>query len=116
MTTPYPWVILALVVLFGAAIFSRVRKARPSSPPRFTPLQSGESYDTSMKLTTVPNQPLADLWCQRLREQGIEAFYKPSPYVTGFYGNASMNGGLPAEIWVGEHSAERARELFPELP
>jgi hypothetical protein len=26
-----------------------------------------------------------------------------------------VNPGLPQEIWVGEHSVERARQLFPEL-
>jgi hypothetical protein len=78
-------------------------------------LQPGESYDTSVKLANVPNVALADLWCQRLRDEGIEAFYKPTPYLTSFYGGAMTNPGLPQEIWVGEHSAERARELFPEL-
>jgi hypothetical protein len=108
-------VIYALVVLLGVALLSRVRRARPSRSPRIPPLQPGESYDTSTKLATVPNASLADLWCQRLREQGIEAFYKPTPYLTSFYGYSLTNPGLPQEIWVGEHSAERARELFPEL-
>jgi Putative prokaryotic signal transducing protein len=118
--------IFALVALFGAALVSRSRRVRPSPSgqkkrehkPVFRPippLEPGESYDTSVKLASVPNQPLAHLWCQRLREEGIEAFYKPGPYLTGFYGAASVNAGFPVEVWVGQHDVERARQLFPEL-
>jgi hypothetical protein len=124
--TPAEWIILALVVLFGAALISRVRGPRPSTSgrgdrerepifPPVPPLEPGEEYDNSVKLATVPNQPLADLWCQRLREQGVEAFYKSAPYLTSFYTAASLNAGLPAEVWVGQHDVARARELFPEL-
>jgi hypothetical protein len=126
VTTPYWWVILALVVLFGGALLSRRRGVRPASSaeknqtrepvfPQVPPLEPGERYDDSVKLATVPNVPMADLWCQRLREQGIEAFYKSAPVFTTFYGGAAANPGLPAEVWVGRHDAERARELFPEL-
>ncbi len=122
----YWWIIVALAVLFGVALASRFRGVRPPSSeqevrraepvfPPVPPLEPGEQYDTTVKLATVPNGPLADLWCQRLREQGIEAFSKGAPYLTNFYSGASTNSGLPAEIWVGQHDAERARELFPEL-
>jgi Putative prokaryotic signal transducing protein len=127
VTTAF-WIILALVVLFGAALLSRRRGTRPSSNgqkererepvfPPAPPLQPGEQYDTAVKLTTLPNAPLAELWRQRLREHGIEAFLKGgSPYaVDGFGGIPNMSPNLAAELWVGEHDAERARELFPEL-
>src|SRR5437588_11797674 len=93
--------ILILVVLFGAALLSRRREARPSSSepedqrvepvrPRVRPLEPGEKYDTPVKITSLPNAPIGELWCQRLREHGIEAFLKGgSPYaVDGF-------GGIP---------------------
>jgi hypothetical protein len=125
--TPGEWVILvALLALFGVALLARRRGVRPSSSgredrkrdpvfPKVPPLQPGEQYDTTVRLATVPNGPLAELWCQRLREQGIEAFSKGAPILTNFYSGAVTISGLPAEIWVGQHDAERARELFPEL-
>lgn len=123
------WIIVALVAIFALAVIGRWRASRPRrddsptrarrpEPPPIEPLRPGESYDDSAKLATVPNAPLADLWCQRLRAEGIEAFYKPTPYLAGVYGaygSAAGNPGLPVEIWVGEHSLARARELFPEL-
>jgi hypothetical protein len=126
--TPSSWLIFALVAVFGAALLSRRCGVR-SSPrgqqedrkrePVFRsvpPLAPGEQYDTAVKLATVPNVPMADLWCQRLREEGIEAFQKGAPYLPAIYGGvAGANPGLPTEVWVGEHDAERARELFPEL-
>ena len=126
--TPTEWMILALGVLFGVALLSRVRRGRPSPSgkedrtpepvwPRVPPLEPGEKYDTTVKLTTFPNVPLADLWRQRLREHGIEAFLKGgSPYaVDGFGGIPNLSAGLPAELWVGQHDAERALELLREL-
>ncbi len=123
--SPY-WLVAVLVAIFGAAILGRwsprPRPTRTESPRRreptrrpIEPLKRGERYDKSAKLATVPNVPLADLWCQRLREEGIEAFYKAPPYGIGVYGGASTNPGLPTEVWVGERNVERARQLFPEL-
>jgi len=120
------WIILALVVLFGVALLSRRRGVRPPSNeqddrkrepafPAVPPLQPGEQYDTTVKLATVPNVPMADLWCQRLREEGIEAFQKGAPMLPAIYGGSGANPGMPTEVWVGQHDAERARELFPEL-
>jgi hypothetical protein len=80
------------------------------------PLRSGESYDEAVWLAQVPNVPLAELWCQRLRQNGIEAFYKATaPFGGGSAGIAPLNPSFPAELWVGEHDFARARELFPEL-
>jgi hypothetical protein len=118
--SPY-WLILLLVAIFGAAILGRRRAVRPPTrrePARsaLTPLRPGESYDTAVKLATVPNVPLADLWCQRLRQEGIETFSKSSPFpISGIYGGAAVNPAVPTEVWVGEHDVERVRELFPEL-
>ena len=121
------WMIAAIVAVFGLALLGRTgfprpstRRAGRSSGPVWSeipPLQPGESYDTTVKLVTLPNVPLADLWCQRLREQGIEAFYTDAgvaPY-SGIYGGAAVNPGFPAEVWVGQHDAERALQLLREL-
>ena len=120
--SPY-WLIVVLVGIFGAALYGRTRAGRPPSERKSRqrepePLRPGESYDTAVKLATVPNAPLADLWCQRLREEGIEAFYKggaSSPLIPGIYGGAAANPGFSTEVWVGQHDVERARQLFPEL-
>lgn len=120
------WAVAAILLWAGVTVVARGRgdgvKRRPareaSAPirPRVSPLQPGETYQDAVKLTLVPNVPLAELWCQRLRENGIEAFYKAgSPFGGEGVGIADLNPGLPAEIWVGEADAERARQLFPEL-
>jgi hypothetical protein len=118
------WIIAMLVVLFGLALYGRSRSARPSSerPSRTSepvfrdvpPLKPGESYDTTVKLVTLPNVPLAELWCQRLREHGIEAFSKGASPLADIYGTG-LNQSQPAELWVGEHDAARAQELLREL-
>ena len=120
--------IVVLVAIFAAAILARRRAVRPSASvredrerapifPPVPPLAPGERYDTTVKLATVVNAPLADLWCQRLREEGIETFYKSGAFASlpGIYGGSTANPGGPVELWVGEHDAERARRLFPEL-
>lgn len=113
------WMIAAIVVVFGVALLGRAGLLRPSTrrqSRRVGPLKPGESYDTAVKLATLPNVPLADLWCQRLREEGIEAFHKSSPYpISGIYGGAAVNPAVPVEVWIGQHDVERARQLFPEL-
>jgi len=70
------------------------------------PLKLGGSYDRPVKLTMVPNVPIAELWRQRLHQEGIEAFFK---------GSLLRNPSVPVTLWVGEHDLDRARELFPEL-
>jgi hypothetical protein len=124
--TPAVWLILALVAVFGLALLSRRRAASPPSRkredrtrdpvfPPVPPLQPGEQYDTTVRLATVPNVPMADMWCQRLRDEGIEAFVKGSPMLPAIYGGSAANPGMPTEIWVGQHDVKRAQELFPEL-
>ncbi|MFZ0341401.1 MAG: hypothetical protein WAL31_03605 [Gaiellaceae bacterium] len=60
------------------------------------PLRSGESYDEAVWLAQVPNVPLAELWCQRLRQNGIEAFYKATgPVRRRLGGNRSAESFVP---------------------
>ncbi|MDQ1425315.1 MAG: putative prokaryotic signal transducing protein [Acidimicrobiaceae bacterium] len=66
-----------------------------------------------VKLTTVPNGPLAEVVCQRLRADGIEAFYRAtSPWGGGV--NNSLDPAYPAEIYVHERDLERARKYLPK--
>lgn len=122
MPSPY-WLIVVIVAIFGVALLARRRgdrapaKPRESSPRVPPPLAAGERYDESVKLATLPNVPLADLWCQRLRDEGIEAYYTASPVTPAFVGEGGprWNPALPVELRVGAHDLARARELFPEL-
>lgn len=115
------WLIAVLVAIFGLALLGRrvrpsaERPARSSQPkPDIRPLKPGEVYDTTVKLTTLPNVPLGELWRQRLEEHGIEAFLKGGSPLGGIYG-MELNQSQPAELWVGEHNAERAAQLMREL-
>ena len=120
------WVIAAVLVWAGLTLIGRARDWKIERPRRTNPdptrsrdrpLKPGESYQDAVRLALVPNVPLAEVWCQRLRQSGIEAFYKgASPFGGQGVGIADLNPALPAEIWVGEDDVARARQLFPELP
>jgi hypothetical protein len=120
------WVIVPVLFWAGVVLVVRgqgwsLRRRSPyrvSAPsrPHVSPLKPGEAYDHPVRLALVPNVPLADVWCQRLRQNGIEAYCTgASPFVAGTGATADLNPALPVEIWVGEHDAGRARQLFPEL-
>ena len=79
----------------------RARYGRGGPPPP----QPGESFDRPVVLALVENVPIAELWRQRLRGDGIEAVVDPAPRVPF----------APVPLLVGEHDLDRARELFPEL-
>jgi hypothetical protein len=79
----------------------RARYGRGGPPP----LQPGESFDRPVVLALVENVPIAELWRQRLRGEGIEAVVDGAPRVPF----------APVPLLVSEHDLDRARELFPEL-
>lgn len=112
-------VIFVILLWAGITLVGRARGwtlKRPNPAGAARPLKPGEKYQDAVRLALVPNVPLAEMWCQRLRQNHIEAFYKgASPYGAQGVGIADLNSALPAEIWVGENDAERARQLFPEL-
>ena len=126
-TSDQIWRIGMTVAAFGVVLLlpTLVGRRVPREPlgyghperPEIRPLREGESYDTTVKLVTLPNVPLAELWCQRLKEQGIEAFWKDASLnpITMVYGGAAANPTAPAEVWVGQHDAERALQLLREL-
>jgi hypothetical protein len=63
-------------------------------------LEPGETYQHPVKLARVPNVPLAEVWCQRLRQNGIEAFYKGSSLP-----RASLVEGGGRDSSLGQRSA-----------
>jgi hypothetical protein len=86
---------------------------RKPSPRRRRKLRPGEVLDRPVRLTQVPNVPLADMMCSQLRANGIEAYYRGiSPFGGDAVGIADLNPALPAEIMVGEHQLDQARRLL----
>jgi hypothetical protein len=120
------YVVIFIVLLWsGWTLVTRGWKARQQDEshrtatltrPNMGPLRPGESYDNPVRLATMPNVPIAEIWRQRLHENGIESFYKgATPFGAGSVGITNLNQGLPVALWVGERDLGRARELFPEL-
>jgi hypothetical protein len=110
-------VFVGLVVAALALIVrTRGRSSETDGGSQVRPLEPGETYQETVKLVRLPNVPVAEIWRQRLRQNGIEAFYKgASPFGAQGVGIANLNPGLPVDLWVGEDDAARALQLFPEL-
>ncbi|MFL5964896.1 MAG: DUF2007 domain-containing protein [Gaiellaceae bacterium] len=115
------WLLAAMLAWVGVTMWMRsdapgkraVWLRSSDGPRRVEGLKPGERYETAVKLTQVPNVPLAEMICSRLRANGIEAFYKGiSPYAAAG-GLAPTDPAFPAEIWVGAGHVEQARQLLP---
>jgi len=118
LPTRVGYVVFVGLVLAALALMVRTRRrtGETDSASHVPPLRPGETYQDAVRLALVPNVPLAEVWCQRLGQSGIEAFYKPaSPFGAQGVGIANLNPALPVEIWVGGDDAVRALQLFPEL-
>ena len=107
--------VLVGVLLWGAGtLWFRTVDWRPfgtSAPPEHpSALGPGEFYDRAVKLTSVPNVPLAEAMCTELRAHGIEALCKRTPIFDAL--STVTNDLEPAEIWVGEHELEEARSIL----
>jgi Putative prokaryotic signal transducing protein len=105
------YIVIFLVLLWaGCTLVRRGGRSQYGSDEargqRIRPLKPGESYDRPVKLAMVPNVPIAEVWQQRLHQEGIEALVK---------GSLLRNPSIPVTLWVGEHDFDRARKLFPEL-
>jgi Putative prokaryotic signal transducing protein len=113
------WAVGFVGLVLGALaliVRTRGRSGETGDGSQVRPLGPGESYQHPVRLAGVPNVPLAEVWCQRLRQNGIEAFYKgASPFGAKGVGVTALNPALPVELWVGEDDAARALQLFPEL-
>jgi hypothetical protein len=109
------WLLIAVLVWAAVTIWCRTIDLRmrtlppPDDPPR--PLNAGETYDNAVKLSWVPNVPIAEAICRRLLAHGIEAFYKRIPTFDAL--SAVTSDFDPAEVWVAEHELDRARALLP---
>jgi hypothetical protein len=63
-------------------------------------------------LTIAPNVPMAEMLCQRLKAEGIPAFYRDLSPVTGALGGSGVNPAFGVEIFVNPEDRERAEQLL----
>ena len=68
--------------------------------------------DGAVSVTIAPNVPIADMLCQRLREQGIPSYYRDVSPVTGVLGGSAVNPAFGVEILVNAADVERARQIL----
>ena len=67
------------------------------------------SNDRSVEFATYPNEMVAQMVAQLLRENGVGAYIKPM----GFgYGGVGMIQFIPHQVLVYEHNLERAQEIL----
>jgi hypothetical protein len=64
-----------------------------------------------VRLATAPNVPVANIWEQALKEEGIRCKLVGDYLETGL-GNIP---GMRAEIWVHKEDAERAQAIISKL-
>jgi hypothetical protein len=64
--------------------------------------------DEIVYLITAPNEPIARLWEQMLREAGIPALVQPEGPGMGGWGSAAL---LEHDLFVRETDLERARRI-----
>jgi hypothetical protein len=67
--------------------------------------------DEIVRLATAPNPPVANIWAQALKEEGIRCKIVGDYLETGL-GNIP---GMRAEIWVHKEDAERAQAIISDL-
>jgi hypothetical protein len=109
---PTIWAWLLFVMLAWAAGTVWFRGVDWSSVWRkpMRPLASGEAFVDAVKLTFVPNVPLAESICLRLRANHIEAFYKRVPAFDAL--STVTNDMDAAEVWVAASDLDRARAIL----
>jgi hypothetical protein len=109
------WLLAIALIAGGAAVWGQNRTpAARDIGRRRSPTRAEGDYGTSARLTVVPNLPIAEMLCQELRSNGIEAFYKGA-LPSGLGGVASVNPASPAEIWVSEADLDQARQFLPRV-
>jgi hypothetical protein len=70
-----------------------------------------EPSDEIVRLVTAPNPPVANIWAQALKEEGIRCKVVGDYLQTGL-GNIP---GLQAEVWVHKEDAQRAQAIIDRL-
>ncbi len=68
--------------------------------------------DPIVVLTTAPNEPLAQMWVEALREAAIVAMAKPLGPGMGAWGSVAT---FEHELWVRRSQLDQARELLAEI-
>ncbi|MFL5242368.1 MAG: DUF2007 domain-containing protein [Gemmataceae bacterium] len=67
--------------------------------------------DEIVRVATAPNPPVAHIWEQALKEEGIRCKIV-GDYLDAAYGDIP---GLRAEVWVHKEDAERAEAIIRQL-
>ena len=67
--------------------------------------------DEIVRVATAPNPPVAHIWEQALKEEGIRC------KIVGDYLDAGLGDipGMRAEVWVHKEDAERAEAIIRQL-
>lgn len=82
----------------------------PASPPPAP--HPSHVNEPIVYLATVPNEPLALMWQQILRDEGITAMIKPTGPGVGAWGSAAT---FEHQIFVIASDRERAREIMADV-
>jgi hypothetical protein len=72
------------------------------------------SEDEPVRLTIVPNEPLAEMLCSMLRSSDIKAMQRITNVAFGGGGELPSSGMGPREILVLPADLERARDLIAD--
>ena len=67
--------------------------------------------DEIVRVATAPNPPVAHIWEQALKEEGIRS------KIVGDFLDAGLGNipGMRAEVWVHKEDAERAEAIIRQL-
>lgn len=69
----------------------------------------GQERDALVEIMTAPNEPVARMWVDVLRDEGIPAMIKPLGPGIGAWGSAS---NLEHALYVREADAARGRDVI----
>lgn len=89
------------------------RRLQAEAPQETTPARGAPRLDGKIVyLTTIPNEPLAQLSADVLRQEGIETMMRASGAGIGAWGSAAT---LAHELYVVDSEKERALEILRSL-
>lgn len=76
------------------------------------PTRQGHEDDPIVYLTTMPNEPLAQMWAETLRQNGIEVLVRPGGPGAGAWGSSFT---FEHELHVLRSQHPAALQLLDEL-